>query len=486
MALLLTICAGAGSQMAPAPARLGSAMTGDRNLAAQVREAAGDGRGYRGLSVAVVDRGSLRFAGLGDSGNAAHSDIDASTVFEAGSIGKPMTGMLLAELEDRKILDLATSLEQLIPEGRFSDPAVASATLEDLATHRAGLEKMPPGLRMTARNAELVLLGQDPYRGLSERDVLRAAETASAGSPGTYSYSNLGMALAGYMATRRTGLPYTELLTTNIFEPLKMRDTRVMRINDPIPSNVARGQQATGPSTAHWYASGYTPAGDIWTTGRDLGLFLRAVIQKTAPGARAAAPTHDAEPGGRTGLGWHTSTISGRNITWQNGATGGFTSYIGYDRTTQMGVVVLSNTDRSVDVIAQRLLGLPASHPPTRITPAVGTVMGSLGAPAPLLAVNLRHSATPRVRLRTLMCVHASFGAVALWLTWRLGDWLTVPPVLWALGAGALMWGLFSAIGRTGNPCTTAEGVQAGTVIRVASRAAAAWAGSLAALLTQL
>ncbi|MEN8649568.1 serine hydrolase domain-containing protein [Streptomyces sp. 21So2-11] len=481
--VLLTICVGTGVHMAPAPARLGGATTGDRNLAAQVRDAAGDGRGFRGLSVAVVDHGTLRFAGLGDSGNRAHSEIDASTVFEAGSIGKPMTGMLLAALEDKKILDLSTPLKQMLPDSGFSDPAVADATLEDLATHRAGLEKMPPGLRMTGRNMRLLLLGQDPYRGLNDRDVLNAAEASSAGSPGTYRYSNLGMALAGYTAAHRTGLPYTELLATNIFEPLTMRDTRIMHSGDPFPSNVAHGQQATGPSTEHWYASGYTPAGDIWTTGQDLGRFLRAVIQKTAPGARAAVPAHAAGPGGRTGLGWLTSTVGKRDITWQNGATGGFTSYLGFDRTTGQGVVVLSNTDRSVDAIGQRLLGLPTAPSPTDITPAVGTMMGSLGAPAPLLAVRLRRS-TPAPRRRALLCLHAFFGAITLWLTWRLGDWLTLPPALWALGAGVLMYGLLSGVTRTDIRSTTEQSVQTSAVIRVASRATAVWAASLAALLT--
>ncbi|MGW0753212.1 serine hydrolase domain-containing protein [Streptomyces sp. NPDC002587] len=484
-ALLLGVCAGAGGAAAPAPARLGSATTGDAALAARVREAAGDGLGHRGIAVALVDKGELTFAGLGDSGNPAHRSVDQSTVFEAGSIGKPMTGMLLADLEDGKLLDLGTPLERLLPERRFSDPLIGQATLTDLATHRAGLEKMPDGLGMAGRNLRLMLLGQDPYRGLGEDDVLSAAEAASAGTPGTYLYSNLGMALAGHTAARRAGQPFSELLSARLFGPLGMRESRVMAAGDPLPPRAAEGRQATGPAVDHWFASGYTPAGDIWTTGGDLGVFLRAVIAKTAPGARAAIPTHEAEPGGRTGLGWFTSTIGGREITWQNGATGGFTSYMAFDGAAERGVVVLGNTDRPVDAIGERLLGLPPTvHPAAGRTPVLVTALVALGAPVPLLVAWLRRgAATGRRRRAGLVCVHALFGATALALAWRRGSWLSVPPELWAVGCGVLLWAFLLGVTGTGPRPPAEQPTPAPTPIGPLVRTVALWTGCLAVLL---
>ncbi|MGW0701404.1 serine hydrolase domain-containing protein [Streptomyces sp. NPDC002867] len=473
--------------MAPAPPRLGSASTGDADLTAQVREAAGDGRGYRGISVAVVDGGSLRLAGLGDSGNPAHRQVDSSTVFEAGSVGKPMTGMLLADLADRGTLDLGTPLEQLLPGSRFADTAVAGATLEDLATHRAGLEKMPSDLGTATRTLRLRLLGQDPYQGLGEEEVLAAAGTSSARTPGTYAYSNLGMALAGYAAARRTGRPYGELLTTRLFAPLGMSDSRIVRRGDPEPPGTARGQQATGPSTDHWYASGYTPAGDVWTTGRDLGRFLYGVMKGTAPGARAAVPTHDAGPQARTGLGWVTTTLDGHAVTWHSGATGGFTSYIAFDRETGRGVAVLSNTDRPVDAIGQRLLGVSATGPRSAGTGhALGTALATLAAPLPLLVTGLVPG-FPGARRRVLAGIHALSGAAALWLTWRLGDWLSLPPALWTAGAAVMASGFLFTVGRTGGRCAHTKRAKDRTTARTtagaACRVVTVWAGALAVLL---
>ncbi|MFE5677692.1 serine hydrolase domain-containing protein [Streptomyces erythrochromogenes] len=463
-------------------------MTGDAALAARVREAGGDTPGYRGIEVAFVDKGELTFAGLGDSGNPMHRTVDESTVFEAGSIGKPMTGMLLADLQDQKLLDLAAPLERLLPERSFSDPLIGQATLTDLATHRAGLEKMPDDLDMVVRNLRLMLLGEDPYRGLGEDDVLSAAESASASTPGAYLYSNLGMALAGHTAARRVGQPFPELLSARLFGPLGMRDSQVLAVGDPLPPRAAVGFQETGPTVDHWFASGYTPAGDIWTTGRDLGVFLRAVMGKTAPGARAAIPTHEAGRGGRTGLGWFTSTIGDREITWQNGATGGFTSYIAFDGAAQRGVVVLGNTNRPVDAIGERLLDLPPTVPAgASRTPALATALTALtalGAPLPLLVVRLRSGGVAgRCRRAGLVCVHSLFGAAALALAWRRGSWLTVPPELWAVGFGVLLWTSFLAVAGRGShpPAEQAFPPLASTGPLV--RTIALWTGCLAFLL---
>ncbi|MDO8390207.1 MAG: hypothetical protein Q7V57_06940 [Actinomycetota bacterium] len=49
-------------------------------------------------------------------------------------------------------------------------------------------------------------------------------------------------------------------------------------------------------------------------------------------------------------------------LTWHNGRTGGFSSWIGLDRERGSGAVVLSATGRSVDRLGTTLLdGLAAS-----------------------------------------------------------------------------------------------------------------------------
>ena len=70
-------------------------------------------------------------------------------------------------------------------------------------------------------------------------------------------------------------------------------------------------------------------------------------------------------------LGWHTDTRHGSAITWHNGATGGFHSFVGFDTNTRRGVVVLSNSGASIDDIGRHILneGNPIEYSTAAPTP---------------------------------------------------------------------------------------------------------------------
>jgi hypothetical protein len=58
--------------------------------------------------------------------------------------------------------------------------------------------------------------------------------------------------------------------------------------------------------------------------------------------------------------------VHGRSITWHNGGTGGFRSWLGLDRDAGTGAVVLSAISASVDRAGFRLLAQLTGKPSTR------------------------------------------------------------------------------------------------------------------------
>ena len=77
-----------------------------------------------------------------------------------------------------------------------------------------------------------------------------------------------------------------------------------------------------------------------------------------APGIAALTPVRDfAGEAGRIGAGWLTSAVKDRHITWHNGGTGGFRSYVGLDLENQRGVAVVRASPRSADRVGLDLLG---------------------------------------------------------------------------------------------------------------------------------
>ena len=101
----------------------------------------------------------------------------------------------------------------------------------------------------------------------------------------------------------------------------------------------------------------------LWSTADNLERYLRALLNPGPSGLPSALqlvqqPQATANRWVRIGLGWHLSPLrdTAHTVIWHNGATAGSYSYIGFVPEAQLGVVVLSNTGRSVDALGVRLL----------------------------------------------------------------------------------------------------------------------------------
>ena len=421
----------------PTPPTLGAAQTGDAALAAQVRELAAE-RGYRGLSVAVVDQGRVRFAGIGESGNASAPQVTEATAFEVGSIGKPLTGMLLEDLG----ISGDTTLADIYPQIRFDDPDTGAITLAELASHRSGLPRLPATPLLETLGSWLAAMRySDPYAGMTRETILNSvAGVSTEPGPQEHSYSNFGFAVLGHALADSRNTGYDELLRSRILDPLGLNDTGFHR--EAAPPDAAVGGTARGPSAGRWTASGLAPAGSgLWSTSPDLARLLTALMSGQAPGQEATTPRYEAGPQRRIGYGWITERFGDREVVWHNGGTGGFRSFAAYDPQAGRGVVVLGNTDRDVDGIGLRLLGFPAGADTTE-APRTGTL--AIAITLMLLAFALlsaassaRQALRPGPRSDRLQLAGSLATAVALLaIAHQHGDWLDLPPVLWTVVAG--------------------------------------------------
>lgn len=344
--LLLSLLVGAAATLTvgPRPPSLPSgtaADTGDPALAARVHEVFGDEKGYRGVAVALVSAdGAATFAGVGGSRDPDRPAVDESTRFEIGSVTKGLTGMLLAEQVRRGEVSL--------------DDRVGDATLSELATHRSGLPRQAGSGLVTA--ALTGFSGGDPYSG-DAAEVLGLASDADPEGGADPVYSNVGGAAAGDLVAARARTPYPELLRERVLAPLGMDETTVVTSEGDLPPDRARGTSASGVDREPWIAQGWAPAGiGVWSTTSDMARLVAALADGGAPGAIAADPATAFVDDDRIGLFWITKELRGQQVTWHDGGTGGFRSFVGFDRESGRGVVVLANTDADVNAGAVELL----------------------------------------------------------------------------------------------------------------------------------
>ncbi|MEU4570670.1 serine hydrolase domain-containing protein [Micromonospora sp. NPDC023956] len=446
--LVIGLLAGALALLGiPRPPQLSGPTTGDADLAAAVRRAAGDTEGLRGLSVALVEPGRVRVAGLGER-NPDGAPVEADTTFEIGSVTKTLTGMLLADQVAAGTVRPDDRLRDALP---VSGPA-GDVTLAELASHRSGLPRLPvTSVGGAARIWWANVTAGDPYAG---QDVDWLTRTAGRTEPGDgrgrVEYSNLGAALLGQALAAKAGTSYPELLERELLTPLGMDRTSVHVDGAAPPAGHADGGRATGRPADPWTGSGWVPAGvGTWSTSGDLGKLVAAVLAGSAPGADAATARFERDDRSRIGYGWFTTRHGDREVVWHNGGTGGFRAYVGVDRAAGRGVVVLGNTDRSVDPIGLRLLGVPEEDLPAEGGAGLpGWVGVGLALVFSLIGGLSLLGAARRGPDRLSLLDAALWLPASLLLAHRLGEWTVLPGWIWAVGCGLGAAGLALAARR--------------------------------------
>jgi CubicO group peptidase (beta-lactamase class C family) len=166
-----------------------------------------------GLSLALVDGDRIVWAtGFGMADVDRKLAAGPRTVYDVGSLAKPITAAAIRQAEARGELDLSQPLSELIPDLDLAGSAEDRITLAQLLTHQSGLpsdwfvhglSETPPDWREIASEITNLELAAEPGQ--------------------LTIYSNLGVTLAGLALERASGRPYEELVTHELLRPAGMR-----------------------------------------------------------------------------------------------------------------------------------------------------------------------------------------------------------------------------------------------------------------------
>lgn len=303
-----------------------------------------------GIVVGMIDGNNITIVGHGRRGPDQSEAPDGNTVFEIGSITKVFTGILLADMIERDKVALDSPAAQFLPKSvkipEFDDKSI---TLYHLTTHTSGLPRMPSNFTPADRtNPYADYSVEQMYDFLSNYTLTRA--------PGEkVLYSNLGVGLLGHILSKVAESDYETLVKNRITEPLGMTDTRI-KLDSELKGRLAIGHDSLLNPVSNWDIPTLAGAGALRSTAIDMLKFLKANLdQDETELSKVMATTHQPRET-MFGMGWVTTSKHDRTITWHNGGTGGYRSFIGFDKDRGRAVVVLSNTTNSVDDIGFHLL----------------------------------------------------------------------------------------------------------------------------------
>lgn len=293
-----------------------------------------------GLSLAVVRNGELlRAQGYGLA-NVEH-DVPATkeTVYQIQSITKTFTAagvMMLVESGQLRLDDPVDKHVAGAPD------AWKGITLRHLLTHTSGI---PDFINRPTVNLRLDVTPDEVLKSVADKPL-------EFPTGDRYAYSNTNYHLLGMVIDRVSGRPWQSFLQERIWDPLGMKDTRIISLADPIPHRAAgylfqNGALQNGRFVAPSIL-GYA-GGGIRSTVVDMAKYDTALngerILKRATLEEMWTPTK-LNGGGTSayGLGWALGNLRGcRTVNHSGSHMTGFQSQFTRYRDRGLTVVALTN-----------------------------------------------------------------------------------------------------------------------------------------------
>ncbi len=306
-----------------------------------------------GAAIAVVDEKSVLWQDVyGYLSRTKDKPVTPRTLFSIQSMSKSFTalGVLMAVQDGMLDLDLPISnyLPDFTVHSRFEDHPEMKMTLRHLLSHKAGFtHEAPVGGNFDSRPTTFA------------EHVLSISDTWLRYPVGyRYSYSNLGIDLAGHILEKKTGQPFAAYIRDKILVPLGMNDSTL-----DIAAILRAPDRAVGHLKPNDIVAGgvpvevpMVPAGGVYTNIVDMARYLMFHINEGRVDGRpllrddlmrtmhtVAFP----EPGQKFGYGLGISVEHfGPEVSYSHGGGGyGFGSYMVMFPGLKLGVVYMTNSE---------------------------------------------------------------------------------------------------------------------------------------------
>jgi CubicO group peptidase (beta-lactamase class C family) len=320
-----------------------------------------------GVSIAVIHNGAIEWAqGFGVIQLGA-GPVTAQTLFQAGSMSKPVAAMAALHLVEQGKLSLDSDVNQALTSWKIPTSAAAPdavVTLRQLLTHTAGLTVH--GFAGYASDAAIptlvqVLDGEKP----ANTDPIRLEAV-----PGSrWKYSGGGYTVMQQLLLDVSHQPFPNLMRDIVLTPAGMT---ISTYEQPLPAELRSGAatpyKADGapvPGGFHTYPE--MAAAGLWTTPTDLARFV-IEIQRSLRGDANHVLSADmtrqmlADGQGHWGLGLQVGGSSDSPNFGHAGVDEGFEGqFVAYQRSGD-GAVIMTNAQGGLRLAGEILRSIAAVY----------------------------------------------------------------------------------------------------------------------------
>jgi len=229
-----------------------------------------------GVSIAVVHDGRLEWArGYGLSDIEREKAVMPDTLFQAGSVSKPVAALSALRLAQAGQIDLAEDVNTKLTSWQVSPnewTKIRPVTVRNLLSHTAGttVHGFPGYARDEGRPSTV-----DVLDGNGNTDPVRVdLEPAS-----EWRYSGGGYTVMQLLVSDVAGEPFADVMRATVLNPIGMRSSTY---EQPLPESLheraAAGYRADGTKVeGGWHVYPEMAAAGLWTTPSDLARYIIAI-----------------------------------------------------------------------------------------------------------------------------------------------------------------------------------------------------------------
>jgi len=231
-----------------------------------------------GVSIAIIDSGRVAWErGFGMRMNDRSEPVDADTLFQAGSVSKPVFALGAMRLVQQGRIALDDDIQRYLTSWHIRSKGswTPRVTLRQLLSHSAGTSVHGfPGYPAAGPWPTLtqVLDGLPPANNLPVVvDMIPGLQIR---------YSGGGTTIAQAAITDLVGCPLPEIMRELVFEPLALQNSSFAQ---PLPTDMA-ARSATAhawngvPTPGRWHIYPEIAAAGLWTTAGDLARIACAFL----------------------------------------------------------------------------------------------------------------------------------------------------------------------------------------------------------------
>ncbi len=290
------------------------------------------------LTIATHEKGVDAVRSYGDEGVPVAPETRA---YEIGSISKVFLSTLLAKCVEEGELSLDDTIDRYID----LPSACVYPSILRLAAHTSGYTD--PALFDTALEAlswslSPVKKQSNPFDDFRSEWLVGAIADASCKrrkKEGRFQYSNFGYSVLGYALGRAMGSTYHDLIVSYIENELRLSSTTFGPGRLPMVHGFKKGRDC---GNWKWSEdSAYAPAGCLCSDAADLLSFAKMNLYDEKSYLTLSHRKQVSEKTLDVGLGWIGEKDG--DILWHNGQTGMFHCFLGFSKSKERAVVLLSN-----------------------------------------------------------------------------------------------------------------------------------------------